>query len=122
MLEAYRLLRVKDGKPYTLFHGNYGSRLLKQDVVLTAEKKHVWNPGKKGKSPGFTSGWHVLSAKHLVEDYIRRFKDHSDLVICRVFVDEFRNKPRSDVKLARQMLIQSEDWATALQEHGHVGN
>jgi hypothetical protein len=122
MLTAYRLLRVKDGQPHTLFHGLNGSRKLPQDKVLTAEKKHVWNPGKKGKSPGFMSGWHVLPSKHLTEDYIQRFKDHSDLVICRVFVDEFRDKPRSIVKLARKMMIISEDWTTALQEHGHVGN
>ena len=56
LVEAYRLLRVKDGQPHTHFHGYNGSRKLPQDKLLPAEEKQVWNPGKKGKSPGFVSG------------------------------------------------------------------
>lgn len=120
LTEAYRLLRVKDGQPHTLFHGYNGSRKLPQDKLLPAEEKQVWNPGKKGKSPGFISGWHVLPTKGECVDYLKRFKDHSDLVVCRVWVSVVRQKPRSIVSLSRYMRIDSVDWATALQEHGHV--
>jgi hypothetical protein len=121
LTEAYRLLRVKDGQPHTLFHGHCGHRKLPQDKLLAAEEKQVWNPGKKGKSPGFISGWHVLPTKGECVDYLTRFKNKEDLVVCRVFVSVSRPKPRSVVTLARYMQIESTDWATALQEYGHVG-
>ena len=118
--DAYRLLRVKDGKPHTLFHGFHGSRCLPQDKLLRAVERQVWNPGKKGKSPGFISGWHVLPTKKQCVKYLERFTAKDDIVVCRVIVAQPRYKPRSKVFLARYMKIDSLDWATALQEYGHV--
>jgi hypothetical protein len=116
--EAWRLLRVKNGKPHTLFHGFHGSRELVQDKMLRAVERHVWNPGKKGKSPGFRSGWHVLPTKQECEDYLTRFTAKDDIVVCRVWVASIRKKPRSIVNLARYMLIDSLDWAKALESSG----
>ena len=118
MVEAYRLLRVKNGKPHTLFHGFHGSRTLVQDKLLKAVERHVWNPGKKGKSPGFTSGWHVLATKEQCTNYLERFTAKDDIVVCRVTVGIPRYKPRSKVFLARYMKIDSLDWATAVEEYG----
>ena len=120
MGEAYRLLRVKNGKPHTLFHGFHGSRELVQDKTLRAVEKHVWNPGKKGKSPGFISGWHVLPTKPQCVDYLTRFTAKDDIVVCRVTIGEPRYKPRSKVFLARYMKIDALDWAIALEEQGYV--
>lgn len=120
MTPAYRLLRVKDGRPHTLFHGFHGSRELTQDKALRATERQVWNPGKKNKSPGFISGWHVLPTKQQCVDYLDRFTAKDDIVTCRVTVGVLREKPRSKVFLARYMKIDSLDWATALQEHGRV--
>lgn len=117
--EAYRLLRVKDGKPHTLFHGFHGSRCLPQDKVLRAVERPVRNPGKKD-GPTFISGWHVLPTKGECVDYLKRFKDTADIVVCRVLIAIPREKPRSKVTLTRYMKIDSLDWATALQEHGHA--
>lgn len=117
--EAYRILRVKDGKPHTLFHGFHGSRELPQDKVLRAVERPVTNPGKKGGRV-FTSGWHVLPTKEECLDYLTRFKDHSDLVVCRVWIAIPREKPGSKVHLSRYLKIDSLDWGTALQEYGHV--
>lgn len=118
MKEAYRLLRVKKGKPHTLFHGFHGSRELPQDKVIRAVERPVRNPGKKD-GPEFISGWHVLPTKEECVDYLRRFKDTSDIVVCRVYIAFPREKPRSKVHLARYLKIDSLDWATALQEYGH---
>jgi len=119
MREAYRLLRVKDKKPHTLFHGFHGSRALPQDKVLRAVERPVRNPGKKtGRE--FISGWHVLPTKGECVDYLTRFKNHADLVVCRVWIAVPREKPGSKVRLSRYLKIDSLDWATALQEHGHV--
>ena len=119
MREAWRLLRVKDGRPHTLFHGYRGSRWLPQDKWLRAVEKQVWNPGKKGKSPGFISGWHVLPTKRECVEYLERFTAKDDIVVCRVEVRVPREKPRSKVTLVGHMKIDSLDWATALQEYGH---
>lgn len=116
---AYRLLRVRNGKPCTLFHGYHGSRELPQDKWLRAVKRQVWNPGKKGKSPGFTSGWHILPSKEECVDYLKRFTAKDDIVVCRVEVKVLREKPRSKVTLCDHMKINSIDWATALQEYGY---
>jgi hypothetical protein len=120
MKEAYRLLRVKNGKPHTLFHGFHGSRELTQDKVLRAVERPVYNPGKKHTGKSFISGWHVLPTKEECVDYLARFKDLSDLVVCRVWIGLPREKPRSKVHLCRYLKIDSLDWATALQEYGHV--
>jgi hypothetical protein len=118
--EAYRLLRVKNGRPHTLFHGFHGSRQLAQDKILRAVERQVRNPGKK-LGPTFLSGWHVLPTKEECVLYLRRFKNVDDIVICRVGAAPLRDKPRSKVKLAKYMMINSFDWAVALQEYGHDG-
>jgi len=117
--EAYRLLRVKDNQPHTLFHGFHGSRKLTQDKTLRAVERHVYNPGKRGKSPGFLSGWHVLPTKEQCVSYLERFTAKDDIVVCRVMVAMPRYKPRSKVFLVRYMKIDSLDWGTALQEYGY---
>lgn len=116
--EAWRLLRVKNGRPHTLFHGFHGSRELPQDKKLRAVEHPVRNPGKK-TGPTFISGWHVLPTKEQCVDYLRRFKDTSDIVVCRVSIAIPREKPRSKVYLSRYLKIDSLDWAKALKEHGH---
>lgn len=120
MKEAYRLLRVKNGRPHTLFHGFHGSRELTQDKVLRATERQVWNPGKKNKSLGFISGWHILHNKRQCVEYLERFTAKDDIVVCRVEVACVREKPRSKVFLAKYMKIDSLDWGIALQEYGHV--
>lgn len=118
MRPAWRILRVKDRKPHTLFHGFHGSRCLPQDRVLRAVERPVRNPGKPNGRE-FISGWHILPTKEECVEYLKRFKDHSDLVVCRVFIGVPREKPGSKVYLSRYLKIDSLDWATALQEHGH---
>lgn len=120
MKKAWRLLRVKDGKPHTLFHGYHGSRCLPQDKLLRAVERPVYNPGKKHTGKSFISGWHVLPTKEECVDYLGRFRDTSDIVVCRVNIAVPREKPRSKVYLARYIKIDSLDWALALQEHGHA--
>jgi hypothetical protein len=117
--EAYRILRVKDKKPHTLFHGFHGSRCLPQGKLLRAVERPVRNPGKKNGRE-FTSGWHVLPTKGECVDYLTRFKNKKDLVVCRVLVAGLREKPGSVVTLTRYLKIDSLDWGTALQEYGHV--
>ena len=119
MVPAWRLLRVRNGEPCTLFHGWQGSRTLPMDYALKAEVKDVRNPGKK-EGPTFLSGWHVLMSKQGCVEYLKRFKAKDDIVVCRVDVAGLRTKPRSSVTLAQVMKINQADWEAALYEHGHV--
>lgn len=114
-MPAWRLLRVRDGKPCTLFHGYRGSRTLPTSQILVAEEKEVRNPGKK-KGPTFRSGWHVLMSKQECVEYLKRFKAKDDIVVCRVEVSGLRQKPRSKVTLSRTMCIREPDWEAALYE------
>lgn len=119
--ESWRLLRVKNGVPYTLFHGYHGSRALPQDKLLRAVERDVWNPGKRSRgTPPFLSGWHVIADKGECEEYLGRFTNCNDIVITRVQVACTRPKPRatSNVQLARYMMIDSLDWAKALESNG----
>lgn len=114
MIEAWRLFRVdKDNKPCTLFHGIKGSRKVEFDKVYEAEIKEVRNPGK-GEGPTFTSGFHVLPTKKELIEYRKRFTA-TDIRICRVMVDGFRDKPRSKSKLSNQMVVTEADWKRALR-------
>ena len=88
------------------------------DTTLTAVEKRVWNPGKRGKSPGFISGWHVLPSKEQCVEYLKRFTAKDDIVVCRVTIGVPRYKPRSKVFLARYMKINQKDWEEAI--HGPV--
>lgn len=119
MVPAWRLLRVRDGKPCTLFHGYRGSRTLPVNRLLKAEEKDVRNPGKK-TGPTFLSGWHVLPSKQQCDEYLKRFKAKDDIVVCRVEVSGLRLKPRSMVTLANTMCIREQDWEAALWEYGYV--
>jgi len=110
---AWRLLRVKNADPWTLFHGFHGSRRLPYNKELRAIETQVWNPGKKGQGPGFISGWHVILDRDECIDYLKRFTDKSDLIVAKVYVARLRKKPRatSNVHLARYMKIDAWDWA-----------
>ena len=110
---AWRLLRVKNANPWTLFHGFHGSRQLPYDKELRAVESQVWNPGKKEKGPGFISGWHVILDRDECNEYLKRFTDKTDLVVAKVHVANLRPKPRatSNVHLARYMKIDAFDWA-----------
>ncbi len=84
---------------------------------MVAPKKRVYNPGGRTNS-GFMSGWHIARTYEDAEKLrTTRFKTPDELVVCRVFVEELRKKPRTNVGawLAQKMLIRNKDWKTATQ-------
>lgn len=116
MTPAYRLFRVKDYRPQTLFHKWRGTRVVPIGKKILAERKRVSNPGG-GDQPRFMSGWHFGRTFEEV-DHLRttRFKRPHDLVVCKIMVKDIRPKPRTNVGawLAREMLIRKDDWSDAL--------
>lgn len=114
--EAWRIFEAHEGcGPKTLFHGYHGSRELQLDTPLRAKQGIVTNPGKKIEGKTFRAGWHVALTLEDAEKYFTRFNNSRNLVVCKVFVKNYRPKPRSPhpVFLAKDMLVTTEDWQTA---------
>jgi len=110
----YRLLRSKNGRPYTLFHGIEGSRSIILDQLHTAEKKKV-RDGSKGTL--YISGFHVMETPEECAEYLNKFRYDSDIVIARIEVfGELRPKTHSRAKvlLADSMLLTIVDWHKAI--------
>ena len=117
---AYRLFRIKDDSPEVLFHSFKHKKKKTKKVPLNkwmrAEEKEAWNPGKKQKGKSFTSGWHVVLSEEEIQKYLTRFKNTKDIRICKIYVRDVRDKPRSQVKLARWMFVKDNDWKKAKEE------
>lgn len=117
MLQAYRLFKIcdKTNRPKTLVHGHKGSRTLLLDKILKADKFIGHNPGKKINT--YLTGWHVGKDYDSIDLFRKKwFKNPDELVVCRVFVDSFRSKPRArkGIFLADKMIIKKKDWNDAL--------
>lgn len=117
-VSAYRVFRrTKGSKPAVLFHGINGKREVPLDTIITAKRRWVQNPGKKGVGRRFISGFHVVPTFEAMGPYLKRFKHPEELVVCRVWVDGFRDKPGSKVKLANSMFVFFSDWNLACGVH-----
>jgi len=114
---AYRLFRFKDLDPEVLFHSfpldNKKTKRVPLDTWICAEEKQTWNPGKKN-GPGFISGWHVVVSEKECIKYLKKFKNSKDIKICKVLVKGLRHKPRSQVMLAKWMLVPKDAWLKAI--------
>jgi hypothetical protein len=113
---AYRIVEVKNGNPYTLFHGlpnplfdwpNNGakrSREIFRGIWLKADKKLV----RDGTGPYYLSGFNVLLTREGLEKYMERFTALRELRIVEIEVrGELRPKEhsRSEVWLADEMRL-----------------
>ena len=110
---AYRIVEMKGGHPYTLFHGlsdESGGRTrgLPLHCWVKAEKKQV----RDGTGPWYLSGFNVLLTLGECEKYLSRFKAPRTLAILKVMVrGDLRRKEhsRSEVWLADEMQITYDD-------------
>lgn len=81
---GYRIIELKNGKIYSLFHGTDGSRNIPYDTWHKANKKTV-KDGSKGKL--YTSGWHFLKSKDDATrflDRMFRIRENRYVVKCDV--------------------------------------
>lgn len=114
-IRVFRLVRVKDDKPHTLFHGINRSTTIPLNRWVEAERKMVRDGGN---TTPYVSGFHVLMSRQACEDYLTKFKNTKDLVIVECEAVELRQKlhSRSPVYLAGAMRISEQNWQTALSE------
>ena len=80
----YKIVRIKNGEPYTLFHGINGSRKIPVNSWILADKKIV-RDGSKG-STEYISGWHLFSNLDECRAYlVNKFKvlDNKGIICCK---------------------------------------
>ena len=110
----WRLFECKDGKPHTLFHGNYGSRQLPMNDYIVSEKSIVYD-GSDGTK--YVSGFHVVPTEEEIKAYADQFHAPRHLVMCPVDVVGRvweKSHSRANVYLARQMCIPRKTWESML--------
>jgi len=103
--ECYRIVEVKNGDYYSLFHGTKRSRKLERGKWLSADKKIV-NDGSCATK--YESGWHVLKSKEETEQFLEKmFRVKKDRRVIPVLVMGLRPKSHSrhEVYLADEMFI-----------------
>lgn len=116
--KGYRLFEVSNEGPKTLYHGHNGSRILPLDKSMRAPKKQVWNPGMK-TGPGYMSGWHIFISRGHAEKYLKSFTKPRRIVVVPIYYKQAKSKPRSrsEVLLARYMMIKEKDWKEAVDDY-----
>lgn len=101
----YRIVEVKDGEYYSLFHGTNRSRKLERGKWLKADKKTV----KDGScATYYESGFHVLKSKEDTERFFERmFRIKENRRVVPVLAKGIRLKSHSrhEVYLADEMFI-----------------
>ena len=111
MTEGYRIVEVKDGKVFSLFHGTDRSREIPLCVWHKANKKMV-KDGTNGKE--YLSGWHFLESKDDAQSFFDRMfrvKDNRRVVRCYVRGDirKKNNSKKGSCWLANEILIKDSD-------------
>lgn len=108
--------RNKNDQPSTLFHGLSGSKTLPTGLWLKAERKVGLQSGAKHT---FETGFHLFSTEDEAIEYRKRFKDPTDLVVCKVWAGGLRRKPRArnGVWLADWMHIETNEWFVSRAIH-----
>lgn len=97
---SYKIVELKNGKMYTLFHGTNGTRELEKYRWIEAEKRNCVSDGKDGKT--YTAGFHFFASFRQAVDYLKRFKKPRHLAIVPIHARGIRLKEngRNDVYLA----------------------
>jgi len=100
----WKIVEKKNGKLYSLFHGNQGSRELPLGQWVSADIKKV-HDGTNGTQ--YTSGWHVIATKSEARRYLKKFTADRVLLVvpCRARNVSPKHHSRFDVHLAKALFI-----------------
>lgn len=112
-MKAWRIVEMKYGNPYSLFHGlppDRGSLSLRRSRCLgpvgcwfEAEEKLIVDGG--GQKP-YLSGFNVLLSREEAVKYLQRFRAPRKLRIAECEVEGLRQKPTNpSVWLAKKMKL-----------------
>lgn len=103
---GYKIFEKKDGKLLTLFHGNFGSRVLPIGEWITCQIRENAKDGTSKHT--YRSGFHIIPTLDETMAYLQRFKAPRELVIAEVlYPSDFWEKEHSpsNIRLASSMFI-----------------
>jgi len=112
MSEYFRIVEIKNGKPYSLFHATGGSREIPTDTWVKCDKKVV-NDGSS--SFYYTSGFHAMQGFEAATQFFNtmfRIKKNRYIVPCelRGNIRPKHGKPlKRSCVLADEIFISSKD-------------
>jgi hypothetical protein len=100
---CWKIVEVKGDRILTLFHGNFGSRILPHGCWLEAQEKPNVSDGVGQR---YLSGWHVFKDFEVATKYLRKFKKKRHIIPC--YAEELRPKlsSRGNVFLAKRIFIE----------------
>lgn len=104
---VYKIVEVKNGDYYSLFHGTKGSRKLPINQWIEADQKYV----RDGSGETFyNSGFHVLLTKGGAEKFFEtkfKKKENRIVVACEVHSADLRPKEhsKSEIYLVDRMRV-----------------
>lgn len=103
----WKIVEKKNGKIYSLFHSNQGSRRLTVGGWMGAVRKKV-SDGTNGTT--YMSGWHVIATEPEARRYLKKFTADRELIIvpCRARGVSPKHHSRYDVHLAKHIFIHEE--------------
>ena len=119
MIEAYRLVEVKNNEYYTLFHGINRCRKLPINKWFQSERKMV----KDGSgSTEYLSGFNILADFKYALKYLNNFNrgnSRRDIRIIKCYIaGELREKPTNHRVLLAEKMIIPEKHPAHLSIHG----
>lgn len=103
----YKIVEKKNGKLFSLFHANDGSREIPLGQWVAADIKKV-HDGTHGTQ--YYSGWHVITTKGEARRYLKKFTADRELLVvpCRARGIHPKHHSRYDVHLAKALFIHKE--------------
>lgn len=122
-MKVYRIVEIKNGQPYSLFHGTRGSRLLPIGEWITAEFMPARDGGGQPKDK-YLSGFHVLLSLEDALRYLKRFRQPRNLIVIACDADGIRQKGTSKgIWLANQIKITDlTPWGGRMPRNESKGN
>jgi uncharacterized protein YndB with AHSA1/START domain len=106
-MKAYKIMERHQNGFRTLFHGNWGSRIIPVNQWVEAQIREEAKDGTSKTT--YRSGWHSLEDYDDCEEYLSRFKKRlADLVIVEVKLGGeiwTKKHSRSNVLLSSKLYI-----------------
>jgi len=103
-MKAYKIVREENNKLKWLFHGNFGTREIRQHEWINAQ---IRENAIDGKGIPYRSGFHVTENLEELIDYAKRFKRREGLKIveCKIAGNIRYKKKSKTVLLADGIII-----------------
>lgn len=103
MKTYWKIVEMKDGELYFLFHGINGTRKIPRGVWVRGERKENVQDGRGTR---YTSGIHIVEGFEEAQAYMRKFR-RTDRILIPCYARGLRRKTHSrhKVYLADQIKI-----------------